>query len=102
MEGRVRKLLAIPTRCLKQQIEFVKKIAPPLKRMYNHIHEGGDVMGWIIILILAICIYGIVKLIKWVTAPSYWHKYSGGYYINGRKELSQKDKKKIKKLQRKL
>ena len=72
------------------------------KRMYNHIHEGGDVMGWIIIIsILAISIYGIVKLIKWVTAPSYWHKYSGGYYINGRKELSQKDKKKIKELQRK-
>ena len=54
-------------------------------------------MGWIIIIsILAICIYGIVKLIKWVTSPSYWHKYSGGYYINGRKELSQKDKRKLK------
>lgn len=60
-------------------------------------------MGWImIILVFAMCAYGIVKLIKWIIKPSYWHKHSGGYYINGRKELSQKDKKIIKKLQSKL
>ena len=59
-------------------------------------------MGWMmIILVFAIFIYGIVKLIKWTTKPSYWHKYNGGYYITGRKELSEKDKKKIRKLQSK-
>lgn len=59
-------------------------------------------MEWIIlILIIAVFIYGGVRFIKWITAPSYWHKYNGGYYITGRKELSKKDKEKLKRLQRK-
>lgn len=58
-------------------------------------------MVWIfLILILALVIYGAVKLVKWVVSPTYWHKYDGGYYGNGRKELSEKDKEKIRKLQK--
>lgn len=59
-------------------------------------------MVWIVLVLLAaLLIYGGIRFIKWIMAPSYWHKYDGGYYITKRKELSEKDKKKLKKLQRK-
>ncbi len=59
-------------------------------------------MMWIVLVLLAVLlIYGGIRFIKWITAPSYWHKYDGGYYITGRKELSERDKKKLKRLQSK-
>lgn len=57
-------------------------------------------MVWIILVaLLALTVYGGTKLIKWIATPSYWHKCDGGYYITGRKTLSEKDKQKIRKLQ---
>ena len=58
-------------------------------------------VGFVLALLVALLIYGGIRFIRWITAPSYWHKYDGGYYITGRKELSEKDKKKLKKLQSK-
>ena len=50
------------------------------------------------IVFFAIIIYLLVKLVKWLTAPSYIHKIGNVYYETGSKELSEKQIRKIRKM----
>lgn len=58
---------------------------------------------FILILILIALIVGfialIVKLIKWLAMPTYWHKTSFGWYGTGNRQLTEKDKKHIRKME---
>lgn len=58
-------------------------------------------MALTLILLFIVLLYGGYRLIRWITKPSYWHEYDGGYYITGNRNLTEKEKKKIQKLKEK-
>ncbi|MCD7819902.1 MAG: hypothetical protein LUH07_12775 [Lachnospiraceae bacterium] len=59
---------------------------------------------WVFILCIVALYIGfialMVKLIKWLMKPTYWHKTSFGWYGTGHEKLTDRDKKHIRKVEK--
>lgn len=60
-------------------------------------------MAWILFFIAIIfMVWLFIKFVKWLTSPSYVHKVGNIYYKTGNKELTVREREKLRKMNEKL